>query len=1028
MITRTARRLRSLVALVVLVAITVGVPLVLARFAGWPLPHHRPHWNRVTTALRQGDIAGDVVIKTIAVIVWIAWAQLIWALAWELAINLPRITRGRQPKPAPLVPVAVGAGIGRLVALVLSIGLTIATTPSPALARQTAPIAPVSTLHSQQVADQATPTMVSQLRNRAAYWQVADGESLWDIAERALGDGSRATEIIELNATLQSPRDLRAGQTLRLPADASIPTDRAPVAATDIAVETNGDSGSSIVIDIPPPGFLPDTVITIERGDTLWDLAEDRLESMTGAEAPNRAILEYVDVVIDANPTVIEDPNLIFPGEQFEFPAIGTPPPPTPPEQADPTAPLPALAPPSPAALPTPAPPPLTTMPPPATTNPVPTTTPPVNAGPVVPLPTPPPLVESVSARGPESTTPWLAGISGATVLASGLLLTYRRLRSRRLINGAANLPAANPIGERRRVEQAMIAASDVPLVRWANHELAVLFQHLNPRRITGAPVAVELSENHGLELLWDTPNPTAPAPWEATDGGWAWRLLYDPDFPIRSEPDPPPIPGLVTIGTRDDNTVLVDLEAFGSIAIIGDPTRAEDLMRAIVLELASNEDLANSYIHTVGIDIDGLEHLPRVQTRTDSDAVKHLREIATDHDRLLTAAALPSTFHLRLGSTAHGRELTVIAAQADATDQLDELIAAARPRRGAVAIILGPHPDAAATITIDTAGNATLNPLALSVHAAGVPRCAAAQVAILLDEASNSDSQAAIADEREEGPATQTAPSDERFKPQTFDFHTELGDLGTDDDWSEPQPELLVKVLGVPRIDSYPNLGRLELNLVTFLACNHGSATEDQLIDAIWNGRAIERTTVWNRISKARAALGRHLPARDQGSNTVRLAAGVITDLDIFETLTTRASHVSSTDAIELLTRAMTLIDGAPFDAAGYDWAHEHQHHARACELIESGALRLVDIALDHDDPATARLAISQGLRALRINEPLYRARMRLEAHVGNHGGVRTTYDELVRLLDELAEPGETYQPSNPTKALLEQLVSTAA
>ena len=57
------------------------------------------------------------------------------------------------------------------------------------------------------------------------------------------------------------------------------------------------------------------------------------------------------------------------------------------------------------------------------------------------------------------------------------------------------------------------------------------------------------------------------------------------------------------------------------------------------------------------------------------------------------------------------------IAARADATDQLDELIAAARPRRGAVAIILGPHPDAAATITIDTAGNATLNPLALSVR-----------------------------------------------------------------------------------------------------------------------------------------------------------------------------------------------------------------------------------------------------------------------------------------------------------------------
>ena len=62
-----------------------------------------------------------------------------------------------------------------------------------------------------------------------------------------------------------------------------------------------------------------------------------------------------------------------------------------------------------------------------------------------------------------------------------------------------------------------------------------------------------------------------------------------------------------------------------------------------------------------------------------------------------------------------------------------------------------------------------------------------------------------------------------------------------------------------------------------------------------------------------------------------------------------------------------------------------------------------LVDLALDLDDIATAKDAVSLGLKALRVNEPLYRARMRIEAHCGNRAGVRQAYDELVLLLAEL-------------------------
>src|SRR5205814_1837897 len=97
-------RLRWVAAVVTLVALTVGIPTVLVVVAGWPFPRRVPHWGNVGTAVGQGDIPPDVVIKTLAVIVWIAWAQLAWALAWELAVNLRRTRTGRSARPAPAVP------------------------------------------------------------------------------------------------------------------------------------------------------------------------------------------------------------------------------------------------------------------------------------------------------------------------------------------------------------------------------------------------------------------------------------------------------------------------------------------------------------------------------------------------------------------------------------------------------------------------------------------------------------------------------------------------------------------------------------------------------------------------------------------------------------------------------------------------------------------------------------------------------------------------------------------------------------
>jgi nucleoid-associated protein YgaU len=54
---------------------------------------------------------------------------------------------------------------------------------------------------------------------KGEYYTVKDGDSLWRIAEKKLGNGGRYTEISKLNAdVLEDEDDIVVGMRLRLPA------------------------------------------------------------------------------------------------------------------------------------------------------------------------------------------------------------------------------------------------------------------------------------------------------------------------------------------------------------------------------------------------------------------------------------------------------------------------------------------------------------------------------------------------------------------------------------------------------------------------------------------------------------------------------------------------------------------------------------------------------------------------------------------------------------------------------------------
>lgn len=1025
---------RSASALLILATITIGVPAVLILSARWPLPTSVPALGDVWTRAQQGDIPSTTVVKALAVVVWLIWLQLSWALVWEVAVNLRRVGERQPPKPAPLVPVAVGHGMSRLVAMIFSATVVVASLPAPTLAGPRHVVTPTDV--QIDAPSLAAPFSEPAAATTESCWVVQPADSLWRIAEMALGDGSRSNEILDLNSQLRSARDVTAGQRLRLPADAVIPLDRQSVDAQSATA--------------PALGFVSESAVIVESGDTLWDLSTDRLEAATGLPPSPADVVDYVNRVVDRNPDVVEDPNLIYPGEVFVMPQLGTPPSPPPAPVPD-SAEQPPLEPSE--TFPAPE---VTEQTPnePAPTpdessdggsdqvdgtqhddlqdddqgSPPPAGRPSIDSELIVADSTARASVVSTSGEVSDSGSPWLFGAAGSTVLASGLLVLVRRRRRTAAVRGERT----HQVGPADTLVDQLVRASDVPLLQWARHELAALFADPDIPPTRGVPVAVEISVDSGIEMLWSEPNIEAPRPWEAADGGWEWRATYDPNIAIPRSPRPTPLPGLVSVGQREGRQLLLNLESFGHLDITGDPSCAADLIRSIVTELATDEILSDTYVHLVETDLGDLPHTARLLRRTPGDAAEIATHVVEEHAALLAAASADFAFQLRRGDEATGREMTVLVA--DDHEWVAALRDVVRPHCGIALLTLGEAAGDGASIELDADGSARLLPLGLSFDAAQLPAGVAAVIADLVAPAdSSADPDSADPDIAEpdvtEPDVTEHGDLRWAVADETQEDVTELVGLsvGTVHDHrpdAPSPPEVMVTVFGAPHVDGFPELGRMDTNLVAFLACNGGEATDDQLIDAVWNGRMVERSTVWNRISKARSVLGAHLPAREQGTSRVQLAPTVGTDLDHFANLVRCADDESSDEAIRLLAEALELVEGQPFDAAGYDWAHQKQHHAYACELIESTAIRLVDLALDAGRVDVGRRAVSQALRALPGNEPLYRSRMRLEAAADNSSGVCVAFDELASVLAELSDDGFEFEPSGRTVRLRDELL----
>ena len=260
---------RGFVALVGVVVLAVGVPAGLISWVGWPLPSEVPTLSQISSALRDTYIPDEFLVKALALVCWLVWIELMASLLVEAVAYV----RGRK---AGAVPLAGGLqrGAARLVATVALLGALLATRGMPGSGSGGHPPRPLAAM-----AQSAVTLVVDELPGEHAVpagaavgarsvpgpiYEVQRRDTLWDIAERHLGDPFRWQEIFRLNQgrvqpdgrCLTDPDLIYAGWLLELPEDAGGLTPRAtpPASAPDPEPESRppapaAEGGGMVLLD-----------------------------------------------------------------------------------------------------------------------------------------------------------------------------------------------------------------------------------------------------------------------------------------------------------------------------------------------------------------------------------------------------------------------------------------------------------------------------------------------------------------------------------------------------------------------------------------------------------------------------------------------------------------------------------------------------------------------------------------------------------------------------------------------------------
>ena len=254
----------GLAALALLAAAVVGLPVVLYRFGGWPLPHHIAGWHQIGAALsRKND--GSLLLAVIRDCSWLAWLLFTCCVLAEAQA----VVRGRV---SPRLRLGGMQGLaGHLVALA-----ALAFTAQSAVAQSA-------------VAQSAVAQSATALSSSAAHLSARPTEA------RAAGSQAVAGQVVAGQVVAGQAAAGQSGLYLGSP-----PADSSPPELPEL------DSASATLT----------RVYTVRSGDCLWSIAQRYLGA--GDRFPEIARLNLGHRMGDG--LVFTNPALIEPGWQLFLP------------------------------------------------------------------------------------------------------------------------------------------------------------------------------------------------------------------------------------------------------------------------------------------------------------------------------------------------------------------------------------------------------------------------------------------------------------------------------------------------------------------------------------------------------------------------------------------------------------------------------------------------------------------------------------------------------------------------------------
>jgi hypothetical protein len=505
------------------------------------------------------------------------------------------------------------------------------------------------------------------------------------------------------------------------------------------------------------------------------------------------------------------------------------------------------------------------------------------------------------------TTTGWFLGL--AALGAVGLVgeIARRRHLQQRARKSGETIPLPERTSPAARAERTLRTAAVPVSIEAIKATLTnVAYRTFNLGRDLPRVGALLLDEQHlKLLLVEDAPDPIPPftaadpRTWVATTADVAAEELIDDTDQAN------PYPLLVVLGHTDDATLIVNLEAAGTLAIVGDDLAAEEALQALVMELGTS-DLASQ----LGVHVD--EPLADLQ-----GAFEDFRLRATDDrdNRTRTEADVAA------GLAVAGLDDTLqLCGDGDAPDlwwpytYVEHTLKAApsAPWSGIVTITRQPT-DAAWTITVDADGSARLEPLGIAYQPQRLTTEHAEQLRSLL--------------------VTSLPPEARRTSEEpTTTLDEDVAALRAVNPPAPPaeddEPLVSIDVLGPIQFRGLPptakRLTPRMKELLVYLAL-HGPTSGPDLEDVLWGGERVQRGTRATLAYRTRDRVGTDVLPRASDDGTFQLGPTVTTDWGRFQRRIADALVVDGQERIVLLTGALDLVRGRPFRGIGagqFPWA----------------------------------------------------------------------------------------------------------